>query len=108
MVTPGRVDALVLPDVSALVVGVLGGTGDQGRGLAWRLSRAGQPVLLGSRDAARAALAAAELGGGVRGLENTACAEQAELVVVAVPWEGHADLLVSLSDALAGKVVVDC
>ncbi|MFV2121549.1 NAD(P)-binding domain-containing protein, partial [Streptomyces sp. Act-28] len=43
-----------LPDVSGLVVGVLGGTGDQGRGLAYRLARAGQKVIIGSRAAERA------------------------------------------------------
>ncbi|MGG7612167.1 NAD(P)-binding domain-containing protein, partial [Streptomyces sp. ZG43] len=43
-----------LPDVSSLVVGVLGGTGDQGRGLAYRLAQAGQRVIIGSRAAERA------------------------------------------------------
>jgi 8-hydroxy-5-deazaflavin:NADPH oxidoreductase len=43
-----------LPDVSGLVVGVLGGTGDQGRGLAYRLARAGQKVIIGSRAVERA------------------------------------------------------
>jgi len=47
-------DPWALPDVSHLVVGVLGGTGDQGRGLAYRLARAGQRVILGSRAADRA------------------------------------------------------
>ena len=47
-------DPWALPDVSSLVVGVLGGTGDQGRGLAYRLGRAGQQVILGSRVADRA------------------------------------------------------
>jgi len=108
MAVPERVVAAALPDVSALVVGVLGGTGPQGRGLALRLSRAGQPVLVGSRDAARAEEAAQALGTGVRGLDNAACAAAADLVVVAVPWEGHARLLQPLADALAGKVVVDC
>src|SRR5258707_15813553 len=48
----------------ALVIGILGGTGDQGRGLARRLAMAGQSVIIGSRDAARAAPAASDLGGG--------------------------------------------
>ena len=48
-------DASALPDVSGLTVGILGGTGDQGRGLAYRLARAGQTVLIGSRSAERAA-----------------------------------------------------
>jgi NADPH-dependent F420 reductase len=97
-----------LPDVSGLVVGVLGGTGEQGRGLAHRLARAGQRVVIGSRSAERAAAAAAELADGVTGTDNRACAEQSDVLVVAVPYEGHRDLLVSLADVLVGKVVVDC
>ena len=54
-------------DVADLIVGVLGGTGDQGRGLAYRLAAAGNPVIIGSRSAERAQAAAAELGAGVRG-----------------------------------------
>ena len=51
-------------DVQGLTVGVLGGTGDQGRGLAYRFGRAGLNVLIGSRDAERAAVAAAGLAWG--------------------------------------------
>jgi 8-hydroxy-5-deazaflavin:NADPH oxidoreductase len=108
MSEPTRVDPRDLPDVSALRVGVLGGTGEQGRGLALRLAMAGQPVLVGSRDAGRAQAAAAELGHGVTGADNHGCAAGADLVVVAVPWDGHAELLVTLADVLVDKVVVDC
>lgn len=102
------VDPRQLPDVSGLSVGVLGGTGEQGRGLARRLAMAGHPVVIGSRDAARAAGIAAEIGFGVTGLANEDCARGADVVIVAVPWDGHASLLESLGEALAGKVVVDC
>ncbi|HTC71206.1 MAG TPA: NADPH-dependent F420 reductase [Acidothermaceae bacterium] len=95
-------------DVGDLTVGVLGGTGDQGRGLAYRFGRAGLNVFIGSRDAARAAVAAAEIGAGVRGVGNRECAVGADVVIVAVPWDGHAALLGSLRDALVGKIVVDC
>lgn len=108
MSEPTRVDPRDLPDVSALTVGVLGGTGEQGRGLALRLAMAGQAVQVGSRDAARAASAAAELGHGVTGTDNETCARQADLVIVAVPWAGHAELLASLAPTLADKIVVDC
>ncbi|MGZ4611098.1 MAG: NADPH-dependent F420 reductase [Actinomycetes bacterium] len=97
-----------LPDVSGLLVGILGGTGDQGRGLALRLALAGQAVVVGSRSQERAAGAAATVGHGVTGAANDRCAQQADVVVVAVPYEGHADLLASLREQLAGKVVVDC
>lgn len=97
-----------LPDVSGLVVGVLGGTGDQGRGLAYRLARAGQKVIIGSRAAERAAAAAAELGLGVEGLDNAECARRSDIVIIAVPWDGHAKTLEALRGDLAGKLVVDC
>jgi len=96
------------PDVTALTVAVLGGTGEQGRGLARRFALAGIRVVLGSRSAERAAQAAAGLPGGVTGLDNEAAARAGDVVVVAVPWEGHRELLVALADSLTGKVVVDC
>lgn len=97
-----------LPDVSGLVVGVLGGTGDQGRGLAYRLARAGQKVIIGSRAAERAQTAADELGLGVEGADNAECARRSDIVIVAVPWDGHAKTLESLREELTGKLVVDC
>ncbi|MFJ4831146.1 NADPH-dependent F420 reductase [Streptomyces sp. NPDC088747] len=97
-----------LPDVSGLVVGVLGGTGPQGKGLAYRLARAGQQVIIGSRAADRAEAAAGELGLGVEGADNAECARRSDIVIVAVPWDGHAKTLESLREELAGKLVVDC
>ncbi|MDH6115781.1 NADPH-dependent F420 reductase [Kitasatospora sp. GAS204A] len=97
-----------LPDVTQLVVGVLGGTGDQGRGLAYRLAKAGQQVIIGSRSAERAESAAAELGLGVRGMDNASTARQSDIVIIAVPWDGHGELLAALAGELAGKIVVDC
>ena len=100
-------------DVANLTVGVLGGTGDQGRGLARRLAAAGNPVLIGSRVAARAAAAAARIAAepgirDIRGMANEDAARAADVVIVAVPWEGHRDLLTALAGTLAGKVVIDC
>lgn len=97
-----------LPDVSGLTVGVLGGTGPQGKGLAYRLARAGQKVIIGSRAADRAHAAAEELGHGIGGAENAECARRSDIVIVAVPWEGHAKTLEALREDLAGKLVVDC
>jgi len=107
-------DANALPDVSGLSVGILGGTGDQGRGLAYRLARAGQRVVIGSRAASRGEVAAAALSalagvpaGVLTGGDNAAaCAT--DVVIVAVPWKGHAELLAGLRDNLAGRIVVDC
>jgi NADPH-dependent F420 reductase len=90
-------------------IGILGGTGPQGRGLTRRFAVAGHEVVIGSRSADRAhqvAAAYAELGA-VSGGSNADAAD-ADLVVVTVPYEGHAALLTELAGRLAGKVVVDC
>ncbi|MET7675620.1 NADPH-dependent F420 reductase [Streptomyces seoulensis] len=97
-----------LPDVSGLTVGVIGGTGPQGKGLAYRLAKAGQKVIVGSRSAERAHAAAEELGHGIEGADNAETARRSDVVIVAVPWDGHADTLESLREDLAGKLVVDC
>ncbi|MEU3277105.1 NADPH-dependent F420 reductase [Streptomyces antibioticus] len=97
-----------LPDVSGLVVGVLGGTGPQGKGLAYRLAKAGQKVIIGSRAADRARAAAEEIGHGVEGADNAETARRSDLVIVAVPWDGHGKTLESLREELTGKIVVDC
>ncbi|MFG2072515.1 hypothetical protein SAMN05421874_10181 [Nonomuraea maritima] len=94
--------------VSGLTVGILGGTGDQGKGLARRFALGGLKVLIGSRSAERAREAAASIGAGAEGDENAAVAAAADLVIVAVPYEGHKALLESLRSELAGKIVVDC
>jgi 8-hydroxy-5-deazaflavin:NADPH oxidoreductase len=98
--------------LDGVTVAVLGGTGPQGRGLARRWAAAGIPVVIGSRDAGRAAEAAAELadvtGGDLRGLSNADAAAAGDVVLVSVPYDGHAELLRSLAPVLAGKVVVDC
>src|SRR6195952_1666071 len=102
-----------LPDsLTSATVAVLGGTGPQGRGLARRFAAAGLPVVIGSRSAERASETAKILveatGGQVRGADNAGASEAGDIVVVAVPWDGHGDLLRGLADALAGKIVVDC
>lgn len=94
-----------------VAIGVLGGTGPQGLGLARRLALAGHPVILGSRSVERAEGAAAGLaaaGLSVRGADNAGAARGGEIVIVAVPYEGHEALLTQLREELAGKVVVDC
>ena len=92
----------------------LGGTGDQGRGLARRYALAGHPVVIGSRSAERAQTAATELAADlpaeaqISGAANLDAASAADIVVVAVPWEGHGALLADIAPALAGKIVIDC
>jgi len=96
------------PSVDGLVIGILGGTGDQGRGLALRFARAGHPVIIGSRSEDRCKIAASQVGHGVQGLANRDAAREASVVIAAVPYEGHAELLSSLAPELVGKIVVDC
>ena len=92
-------------------VAILGGTGPEGRGLALRWARAGVPVVIGSRDAARASTIATELGDGdalpLSGAAIADAARAADIVLVAVPWDGHAATLRALAGDLAGKLVVD-
>ena len=90
----------------------LGGTGPEGRGLALRLAAAGDPAIIGSRDAGRAATAAEELlqlapGTNISGADNAQASAQADVVFLAFPYEGQRATLEQLQDALAGKVVVD-
>lgn len=104
-----------IPDVAGLSLGILGGTGDQGKGLARRFALAGNEVTIGSRSAERARQAAEDLAAGLppgtgvpRGAENPVVARESDVVIVAVPWDGHRALLESLRDDLNGKIVVDC
>ncbi|MEV4169041.1 NADPH-dependent F420 reductase [Nonomuraea sp. NPDC049709] len=99
---------MAMTEVNGLSIGILGGTGDQGKGLARRFALAGHPVLIGSRSAQRAQEAADSIEAGAAGDENAAVAARADIVIVAVPYEGHKALLESLRGELAGKIVVDC
>jgi hypothetical protein len=101
-----------VPDVKELTIGVLGGTGPLGAGLARRFAAAGVAVVVGSRDAAKGARIAQEIladvpHADVTGSDNAEVARQADVLVVAVPYEGHAELLRGLAAVLAGKIVVD-
>ena len=101
------------PILPKLNIGVLGGTGPQGRGLGLRFAKAGHSVVLGSRSEQRAQDSAAELaplvsGGSLTGAGNELAATGRDIVIIAVPWEGHADTLRELAPTLVGTVVVDC
>jgi NADPH-dependent F420 reductase len=96
------------------VISFLGGTGPQGRGLALRLALAGHTVAIGSRDVAKAEAAVGKLAAktdqalDVRAATNEEVADQAEVVVVTVPYAAQRATLTPLAAALAGKVVVSC
>ena len=94
------------------MLGLIGGTGPEGRGLALRFALAGEDVLIGSRDAERAEQAASgirshEVKGSVEGALNADAARRADIVLAAVPYEGHRETLTALRGALAGKLVID-
>lgn len=96
-----------------LSIAVLGGTGKEGKGLAFRWARAGYHVLIGSRDAEKAVAAANEvremLGDGVSvtGLGNLEAAKEANIVVLTVPYSAHRSTLEAVKDELQGKILVD-
>lgn len=90
-------------------IGIVGGTGEQGRGLARRFGLAGLAVLIGSRDAAKAADVAAALNvSGVTGTSNEGAVAGVDAVIIAVPWSAHAETITELAPLLAGKIVIDC
>jgi len=93
-------------------IAVLGGTGPAGRGLALRWARAGEAVIIGSRDARRAQQTAAEIvapaGAKIEGMENAAACAATDLLVLTVPFEGHAQLLKQLAPHFRpGSVLID-
>ncbi|WP_435770069.1 NADPH-dependent F420 reductase [Nocardioides sp. SYSU DS0651] len=100
---------------SKYTVAVIGGTGPQGKGLGYRFARGGHDVVLGSRAAEKAAAVAGEvterLGGhpgvgAVSGAANEDAVAQCDVVLLAVPYDGHDDLVASLP--LAGRTVISC
>jgi NADPH-dependent F420 reductase len=95
-------------------IAVIGGTGPAGRGLALRWVRAGETIILGSRDAERAQQAAAaiqqKLGGqaSISGMENGEACAAADILMLTVPFEGQAALLKQLKPAItAGSILID-
>ena len=92
-------------------IAIVGGTGPEGRGLALRLAMAGHEVVIGSRDAGRAAEAASGLLEGrdalaISGAANADAVSDADVVLLAVPFDGLRPTAESLRDALAGRLVV--
>ncbi len=94
-------------------IAIVGGTGPEGRGLALRWARAGESVIIGSRDPERARAKAAEVAakagvGSVEGMENSAAVAAADLVVLTVPFDGQAEILKQLKPAFRpGTILID-
>ena len=94
------------------MIGFIGGTGPEGKGLALRFAMAGERVAIGSRDAKRAQDAAEEIRNLRDGLRvgdglNEQVADDSDIVFIAVPYSGHRPTLESLADSLDGKLLVD-
>jgi NADPH-dependent F420 reductase len=96
-----------------LTIAVLGGTGKEGKGLAYRWAKAGYHILIGSRSSEKAVKAASEImellegSSSVVGTTNLEAAEQANMVVLTVPYSAHRETLEGVKNALKGKILVD-
>ena len=95
-----------------LTVAVLGGTGQEGPGLAMRWALAGYPIIIGSRQAEKAEKTAGELNaelgiGSIRGLQNNEAARQADISVLTVVFTAHKAAIESLIGDINGKILVD-
>ncbi len=96
-----------------LTIGIVGGTGKEGQGLAYRWAKAGYRVLIGSRTPGKARRAAAEVleridgPALVEGVDNLQAAKAGDIVVLTVPYKAHLATLESIESALEGKILVD-
>lgn len=96
-----------------LSIAVLGGTGKQGKGLAYRWARAGYHILIGSREEESAKTAAKELTEmlgeevSINGMTNSQSAKEADIVVISVPYSAHRSTLESVKEHLGGKILID-
>lgn len=93
-------------------ISIIGGSGELGGGLALRWAKAGLPIIIGSRDAQRAADVATHLNGVAgnnlaRGMSNLEATAAGDIVVLTVKFSHHAATLTELKDALQGKILVD-
>ncbi len=96
-----------------MTIAVLGGTGKEGKGLAYRWAKAGYMVLIGSRSSERAVTAASEImellegSSSLVGTSNLEAAKLADIVVLTVPYAAHRETLESVKDVLKGKLLID-
>lgn len=90
-----------------LTIGILGGTGDLGSGLAKAWAAAGHSIIIGSRSREKAVSSAAELGFGIRGEDNIGAAKNSDVVVLAVPFSSHEATILEVREYVKGKIFID-
>lgn len=96
-----------------MTIAVLGGTGREGKGLAYRWAKAGYKILIGSRSAEKAVTAASEImellegSSSVVGVSNREAAQLADIVVLSVPYAAHRETLEGIKEVLQGKLLID-
>lgn len=94
-------------------IGIIGGTGKEGKGLAYRWAKAGYLVIIGSRVKEKALNAVAELkarlgeDAQIEGMTNQEAAQKADIVVLTVPYSAHQETLLSIKDQVQGKIFID-
>jgi hypothetical protein len=93
-------------------IAIIGGTGKEGPGLAARWASAGYQIIIGSRQAEKAQAIAADLNmklgtHNIQGMENSEAVQRAQICVLTVVQSAHQEAIVSLKDALKGKILVD-
>lgn len=102
-------------DITKKVVSILGGTGKEGKGLAYRWALAGVNVIIGSRSREKAEIAASEVrelckeqrGANISGLDNRSAALEADIIVLTVPYVAHQAILEEIKPLVAGKILLD-
>jgi 8-hydroxy-5-deazaflavin:NADPH oxidoreductase len=93
--------------MSLPTIAIIGGTGNLGSAIGWRLARAGYSITLGSRSAENAQTKATTLGHGMTGASNAEAAAAGDIVIVAVPFSAQAATYAEIKPHVAGKIVVD-
>ena len=97
----------------AYTIGIIGGTGREGRGLGYRWAKAGHKIIIGSRSEEKALAAVEELKerlhgeGDVSGTTNDKAVQACEIAVLTVPYSAHRPTLEGLKDELQGKIMID-
>lgn len=101
----------IMNEIKKPIIGIVGGTGKEGKGLSYRFARAGYKILIGSRAEEKALAAVNEITAmgvtGISGSTNSKVAKDSEIVIITIPFEAHTQILTELKPYLQGKLVID-